>query len=182
MKRILFIGYRLLLLVTISLLIPGVCTADIAVNGNFIVGGGSLIFPDGSTQSTATVVGPQGPAGPLGPVGPAGPVGATGPQGPQGISGVSFDLSKLYQVEEAFASLATCYDLDVALSCGAICGMGLMIMALYTVPWGDTDEAPIEHATYATQTKPGYCSANCSTPGIGGFTVPDLTVVTCYKR
>jgi len=42
------------------------------VNGN-IKFSGSLMFPDGSTQSTATLQGPVGPQGPQGPQGPPGP-------------------------------------------------------------------------------------------------------------
>jgi hypothetical protein len=45
--------------------------------------GNALAFPDGTTQTTASGVGPQGPTGPQGPQGP------TGPQGPQGPSGVT---------------------------------------------------------------------------------------------
>lgn len=47
---------------------------------------GSLIFPDGSQQSTATL---QGPPGAQGPAGPQGPTGAQGPQGPQGETGMT---------------------------------------------------------------------------------------------
>jgi hypothetical protein len=57
---------------------------------------GGFMFPDGSTQTTATLVGPAGPAGPGGAngaqgpqgiQGPAGPGGANGSQGPQGPQG-----------------------------------------------------------------------------------------------
>ncbi|MCP5020889.1 MAG: collagen-like protein, partial [bacterium] len=60
---------------------------------------GGVMFPDGTLQDTATLVGPVGPAGadgvagavgPQGPIGPAGAngaVGAMGPQGPQGSAG-----------------------------------------------------------------------------------------------
>jgi hypothetical protein len=60
-------------------------------------------FPDGTTQTTAQLIGPSGPGGPGGPQGatgpqgipgtpggpegPQGPVGPQGPQGPQGIAG-----------------------------------------------------------------------------------------------
>jgi hypothetical protein len=53
-------------------------------------GATGLIFPDGSTQYTATLVGPAGPAGAdgaVGPQGPAGADGAAGAQGPQGPAG-----------------------------------------------------------------------------------------------
>lgn len=45
--------------------------------------GNGLTFPDGTTQTTASGVGPQGPPGPQGPQGPQGPA---GPQGPSGIT------------------------------------------------------------------------------------------------
>ncbi len=60
---------------------------------------GGFKFPDGTTQITAQVAGPQGATGPQGPqgeigpqgpqgeIGPQGPQGATGPQGPQGATG-----------------------------------------------------------------------------------------------
>lgn len=62
--------------------------SDVQVNGNFsITGQGSILkFPDGSTQSTATLTGPQGPQGPQG---ATGGTGATGPQGPAGAAGHS---------------------------------------------------------------------------------------------
>jgi lysophospholipase L1-like esterase len=44
-----------------------------------ISGLGSLVFPDGSVQNSAS---PQGPTGPTGPQGPQGPQGPTGPAGP----------------------------------------------------------------------------------------------------
>ncbi len=52
-----------------------------------------LVFPDGTKQSTAELVGPAGPQGPAGQTGPPGPqgpqgnTGATGPQGPPGQQG-----------------------------------------------------------------------------------------------
>ncbi len=55
-----------------------------------------VMFPDGTVQTTATVVGPAGPAGPPGPPGtngtngargPIGPMGLTGPRGPSGAAG-----------------------------------------------------------------------------------------------
>jgi len=46
-----------------------------------------LRFSDGSTQTTAHLVGPPGPAGPAGPAGPQGPTGPSGPAGPQGPQG-----------------------------------------------------------------------------------------------
>lgn len=44
---------------------------------------GGIVFADGSTQTTAQLVGPQGPQGPAGPPGPQGPQGPQGPPGPQ---------------------------------------------------------------------------------------------------
>ena len=93
------------------------------VNGTIRSRVGGIEFPDGTTQTTATLVGPQGPQGtpgpqgemglpgPQGPMGPAGaqgamglpgpagadgatgPQGPAGPEGPQGPSGVA-DLSQ----------------------------------------------------------------------------------------
>jgi Collagen triple helix repeat (20 copies) len=56
---------------------------------------GGFKFPDGSTQSTAQLVGPRGPVGaigatgPTGSQGPAGATGATGATGPQGAAGAA---------------------------------------------------------------------------------------------
>src|SRR5512137_2871843 len=62
-----------------SVVVPG----DLRITG---IGSG-LVFPDGSMQYSATLVGPQGPQGPTGPQGPVGLTGPTGPQGPQGSKG-----------------------------------------------------------------------------------------------
>jgi len=43
--------------------------ADLNMNGS---AGSTVIFPDRTVQSTATVAGPQGDTGPAGPQGPAG--------------------------------------------------------------------------------------------------------------
>lgn len=48
---------------------------SVAINGS----GNGLVFPDGSTQTTATL---QGPPGSQGPSGPQGPAGLQGPPGP----------------------------------------------------------------------------------------------------
>jgi hypothetical protein len=42
-----------------------------------------IMFPDGTLQTTATLVGPEGPVGPAGPTGPAGPAGSS----PWGLNG-----------------------------------------------------------------------------------------------
>ena len=59
------------------------------VDGNLTLtgAGNGIIFPDGTTQTSAIVAGPQGPAGPQGATGPAGPQGATGSPGPVGSPG-----------------------------------------------------------------------------------------------
>jgi hypothetical protein len=68
------------------------------VDGNLTLegDGNGITFPNGTTQTSATVSGPQGPqgsAGPQGATGPAGPTGlqgatgAAGPAGPQGPTG-----------------------------------------------------------------------------------------------
>ncbi|MEM7308177.1 MAG: FG-GAP-like repeat-containing protein [Planctomycetota bacterium] len=77
-------------------------TTALDVDGVIRSRSGGVEFPDGSVQSTATLVGPagpqgepgltgaQGPTGPEGPQGETGPTGAqgsTGPQGPQGDAG-----------------------------------------------------------------------------------------------
>lgn len=71
-------------------------TARLDVDGLIRSRSGGIEFPDGSVQSTATLVGPagadgadgaEGPAGATGPEGPQGPQGLEGPQGPQGIEG-----------------------------------------------------------------------------------------------
>lgn len=63
---------------------------QLEVGGSLHIASGELIFPDGSAQTKAELVGPQGPQGPAGPTGPQGPPGPqgvqgnTGPQGPPG--------------------------------------------------------------------------------------------------
>ena len=63
------------------------------VNGTIRSRTGGIQFPDGTTQTTATLVGPQGPEGIPGEPGvdglpgPQGPVGPAGPQGPIGVPG-----------------------------------------------------------------------------------------------
>ncbi|MFZ4860040.1 MAG: collagen-like protein, partial [Desulfuromonadaceae bacterium] len=52
----------------------------------------TLVFGDGTKQTTATVQGPvglQGATGDTGPAGPAGLQGATGSAGPQGMTGAA---------------------------------------------------------------------------------------------
>jgi len=52
---------------------------------------GGFKFPDGSTQTTATLTGPQGPKGDTGDTGPQGSKGDTGDTGPQGSKGDTGD-------------------------------------------------------------------------------------------
>jgi hypothetical protein len=56
-------------------------TAPLEVTGNIMTSegsGGMLVFPDGTTQSTATLTGPPGDQGPRGEEGPPGPEGPAG--------------------------------------------------------------------------------------------------------
>jgi hypothetical protein len=55
----------------------------LSVNGIIESTSGGIKFPDGTVQTTKTLVGATGPAG------PQGPVGATGPAGPAGTSPTS---------------------------------------------------------------------------------------------
>jgi len=60
--------------------------AKLEIGGTAGVDG--IMFPDGTLQTTATLIGPQGPQGEPGTAGgPQGPQGDTGPQGPQGNQG-----------------------------------------------------------------------------------------------
>lgn len=54
----------------------------LSVQGQMQILSGGLLFPDGTSLSTAAPVGPQGPQGIPGPQGVQGPVGPAGPQGP----------------------------------------------------------------------------------------------------
>lgn len=47
----------------------------------------TITFPDGSTQTTANLIGSTGPTGPAGPAGDVGPAGPTGPAGDAGPTG-----------------------------------------------------------------------------------------------
>ena len=51
------------------------------VDGVIRSSSGGIEYPDGTVQTTATLVGPAGPTGPAGPAGSAGPAGPTGPMG-----------------------------------------------------------------------------------------------------
>ena len=61
--------------------------SKLTVNGVIQSRAGGFKFPDGSTQITAQLSGPQGTPGPQGPAGPQGTAGQQGPQGPQGPAG-----------------------------------------------------------------------------------------------
>jgi len=86
-----FYGTALIGDVTVDPLPP--VTSDVVINGNLQISvGKTLIFPDGTTQSTAMVQGPLGPAGNTGlqgPQGPTGPQGPAGPEGPPGAMGIT---------------------------------------------------------------------------------------------
>ena len=62
-------------------------TARLDVAGAIRTRSGGIIFPDGTTQVSATLVGPAGATGPVGAQGPVGPTGAQGPAGPTGTAG-----------------------------------------------------------------------------------------------
>jgi hypothetical protein len=75
--------------------LPVLGKAEVSVDDFLSINsGGYILFPDGSTQSTATLhgaTGATGPAGPQGAIGPQGPTGATGPAGSSGgITGIQF--------------------------------------------------------------------------------------------
>jgi lysophospholipase L1-like esterase len=97
----------LILSLCLLLIVPfGVIAADsVAIDGDLrIFGPGSIIFPDGSVQTSATVQGPQGPVGPTGPQGPdgpQGPQGAQGLQGPQGPAGPSYWWMNYYALGDS---------------------------------------------------------------------------------
>ena len=57
------------------------------VNGQIFSRSGGIRFPDGTTQTTATLQGPLGFPGPTGPQGPTGTPGVTGAQGATGPAG-----------------------------------------------------------------------------------------------
>ncbi len=61
---------------------------QLEIGGNMHIANGSLIFPDGTKQTTAELVGPTGPKGDTGATGPQGPPGTQGPPGPQGPQGI----------------------------------------------------------------------------------------------
>lgn len=63
--------FFMFLLLQLFLVASGNC-AGIELSGNVKISGGSLYFPDGTYQSTATMKGDTGPQGPQGPQGPAG--------------------------------------------------------------------------------------------------------------
>ena len=62
-------------------------TSRLDVDGVIRSRTGGIEYPDGTLQTTATLVGPAGPPGPTGLTGPTGPTGLTGPTGPIGPIG-----------------------------------------------------------------------------------------------
>jgi hypothetical protein len=68
---------------------------SVRASGNVQISGAGngLVFPDGTVQSTAQVLGPMGPAGPPGPTGPAGPAGPQGTTGLAGTTGQGFQVA-----------------------------------------------------------------------------------------
>jgi len=53
---------------------------SVVIDGDLRISGvGSVVFPDGSVQNSATVQGPKGDTGATGPMGPIGPTGPAGP-------------------------------------------------------------------------------------------------------
>ena len=83
---------RIILFVSLLMVfpLPALGADEVQVNGIFNINGtGSyILFPDGTTQDTATLVGPPGPKGDKGDTGEQGPQGAPGSQGAQGPQGV----------------------------------------------------------------------------------------------
>jgi len=76
----------------LMLILPlGANSADsVVVDGDLrISGAGSLVFPDGSMQNSATVQGPKGDTGPM------------GPQGPPGTSGPSYSSLNYYALGDS---------------------------------------------------------------------------------
>lgn len=78
-------------------IVPPCSNADnITIGGVLrILGGGSLVFPDGSVQYTATLQGPKGDKG---------DIGLTGPQGPPGTAGPSFSNLNYYALGDSITA------------------------------------------------------------------------------
>jgi hypothetical protein len=77
---------------------------NVQITGNLNIdgSGNSIKFPDGTTQSTAQLIGPAGPEGPAGPQGAqgaTGPMGLTGPSGPVGPAGPAPVVQQLTSAE-----------------------------------------------------------------------------------
>ncbi len=85
---------------------------------------GGFIFPDGTTQATAQLIGPQGPPGPQGVPGPRGPTGLDGPPGPAGPAG---PIGPQGPVGPAVSTSAVCpQSVGVGFFCNSFC-MGTVV-------------------------------------------------------
>ncbi|OAB60335.1 hypothetical protein AY599_02545 [Leptolyngbya valderiana BDU 20041] len=99
------------------------------VNGRIRAGQG-FMFPDGTVQTTAQLVGPAGPAGPAGPEGPRGERGPKGDQGDRGPIGPEGEQGP---PGPPVSTSAVCQDGDAGLStplCSALCERGVVASAL----------------------------------------------------
>ncbi|MEQ8914927.1 MAG: hypothetical protein RIE03_21785, partial [Pseudomonadales bacterium] len=99
------------------------------VNGRIRAGQG-FVFPDGTVQTTAQLVGPAGPAGPAGPEGPRGERGPKGDQGDQGPPGAQGEQGP---PGPPVSTSAVCQDGIIGLptpSCSSICERGWIASVL----------------------------------------------------
>ncbi len=108
--------------------------AAVSVGGDlrFSASGSKLIFADGTTQTTATLVGPPGATGLQGIQGVPGP---TGQQGPQGLQGQQGEQGKQGQQGEQGPPGGLSSPLKSGCRCVAMCfSVNINLGIVYTVP------------------------------------------------
>lgn len=109
-----------------------------------------FVFPDGTVQTTAQLVGPAGPAGP---VGPRGPLGLPGPEGPRGPKGDDGDTGPQGPPGPAVSTSAVCVGTGGSPTtvCNSVCGGFSRIVGRASAPCEVTsDTGSCERVTSGT--------------------------------
>jgi len=145
---------------------------------------GGFRFPDGTTQTTATLVGPQGPAGPQGPlgpegpIGPVGPVGPTGPEGPQGLIGPVGPEGPVGPQGPAGDSNWSYIPLTNTMTTNALVGIQMQPSHTFSVA-GTVRATDLVLAGFGTSSEPSYRFGTSSeATGLSSPSVETLSILT----
>ena len=131
---------------------------------------GGFRFPDGSTQTTATLIGPAGAPGATGPAGPTGPAGAQGLQGAVGPTGPPGTPGTSYWIDNAPQS-AVYTNVSVGI------GTGIPQEALHV--FGNTRATGDVQAAYGGTTTPSFrFGPGLESTGLASPSAETMTVIT----